>query len=297
VYLMGEGQYDRHYGLRLDGPVVEVFEEDPYNHCYSFLYTGTGRQLSVFLLIPPDHGRTSTHPSFNPPMQVTVRTLSQADEVEISRRKEQQQREDEKEIRRYEMEIAIRRQEEEARQREAAEIKQKELSRRALELAVAAHVDSNFLDPEYQQHFAAKHTSEILRTLSHRWRREYLEIMQNERLYTHLQAEHPLVLQWLEARVAVTRLAQRLAVAPRQLTPEEWTMRIERYRQRLLTRKRVKVEDYKADVMQDLELLQEFVADLDSYPLDEDERERLIQEFRERLLDGEEENSNGFRQL
>lgn len=44
-------------------------------------------------------------------------------------------------------------------------------------------------------------------------------------------------------------------------------------------------------------MLQDFIADLDRYPLDDDERERLITEFKERLLGGEEENSNGFKQL
>jgi hypothetical protein len=62
-------------------------------------------------------------------------------------------------------------------------------------------------------------------------------------------------------------------------------------------RKRVKFEDHRADVLQDLEMLQDFISDLDRYPLDEDERERLIQEFKERLLGGEEESNNGFRQL
>jgi len=85
---------------------------------------------------------------------------------------------------------------------------------------------------------------------------------------------------------------------PKQpLTPEEWQARIDRYRQRKLSKKRVKVEDDKAEIMQDLALLQEFADDLDNYPLDEDEKEQLIQEFKERLLGGEEESGGGFKQV
>jgi hypothetical protein len=84
---------------------------------------------------------------------------------------------------------------------------------------------------------------------------------------------------------------------PKRKTLDEVLAGIERHRRRELHKKRVKADDHKADLMQDLELLQEFIADLDNYPLDEDERERLITEFKERLLGGEEESSNGFKQL
>ncbi len=83
-----------------------------------------------------------------------------------------------------------------------------------------------------------------------------------------------------------------------RLTPEEWQARIERYRQRSLARKRVRFEDHRADVLQNLEMLQDFIADLDRFDaLDEDERERLIAEFKERLLSDEDEGGNGFKQL
>jgi hypothetical protein len=61
----------------------------------------------------------------------------------------------------------------------------------------------------------------------------------------------------MEARLEVIRIAEWLAVEPApepkpKVTPDEWRARIERYQQRFLTRKRVKVEDYKADMMQAL---------------------------------------------
>ena len=140
--------------------------------------------------------------------------------------------------------------------------RKEELNRLALEWATLAHLESNFLKPEYQQNFAAKHTSKILGTLNREWLEAYRRILGNPELYAIIQDQHPHVLDFLEARLEVIRIAERLAVEPApplpapepkpKVTLDEWRARIERYRQRSLTRKRVKVEAYKADVMQDL---------------------------------------------
>jgi hypothetical protein len=138
------------------------------------------------------------------------------------------------------------------------ERKQKEeLSRLALEWATLAHLESNFLKPEYQQNFAAKHASKILGTLNCEWLEAYRHVLGDPELYAIIQDQHPHVLDFLEARLEVIRIAERLAVEPApkpkpKVTPDEWRARIERYRQRFLTRKCVKVEDYKADMMQAL---------------------------------------------
>ena len=140
--------------------------------------------------------------------------------------------------------------------------REEELSRLALEWATLAHLESNFLKPEYQQNFAAKHTSKILGTLNREWLEAYRCVLGDLELYAIIQDQHPHVLDFLEARLEVIRIAERLAVEPApplpapepkpKVTPDEWRARIERYRQRFLTRKRMKVEDYKADVMQAL---------------------------------------------
>jgi hypothetical protein len=135
--------------------------------------------------------------------------------------------------------------------------REKELSRLALEWATLAHLESNFLKPEYQQNFAAKHTSKILGTLNREWLETYRCILSDPKLYAIIQDQHPHVLDFLEARLEVIRIAERLAVEPApapkpKVTPDEWRARIERYQQRFLTRKRMKVEDYKADVKQSL---------------------------------------------
>jgi hypothetical protein len=101
-------------------------------------------------------------------------------------------------------------------------------------------------------------------------------------------------------RVKALAIADKLSAAPKikpKKTLDEVLAGIERYRQRELNKIRVKVEDQKAYIMQNLELLHAFTADLDGYDLDEDEREALINEFKSRLLGGEEDTGNGFRQL
>jgi hypothetical protein len=280
VYLLGGGQYSRHDSLLIDRQRAQLFAQDQYRHSYSFLYTGTGRHLSMLLRIPEPHKCQHGLPMADKPLKVTLWTLTAAEETEMKAREDEQQREE-------------------------AAMQREELRQQALELATLADVGSNFLNPEFQKNYAAKHTAEILKTWGQHWRQEYLALMRNEPLYALMREEHPEVLEYFTARFTVVKLAEWKAVEPTppqpeakpKVTPEEWAARIERYRQRSLTRKRVKVEDYKADVMQDLELLQEFIADLDNYPLDEDERERLTTEFKERLLGGEEENNNGFKQL
>jgi hypothetical protein len=137
--------------------------------------------------------------------------------------------------------------------------RKEELNRLALEWATLAHLESNFLKPEYQQNFAAKHTSKILGTLNREWLEAYRRILGNPELYAIIQDQHPHVLDFLEARLEVIRIAERLAVEPApepkpKVTLDEWRARIERCRQRSLTRKRVKVEAYQADVMQDLHI-------------------------------------------
>jgi hypothetical protein len=273
VYLMHDQQYPRHEGLLFDGQPVVVCDEDRSKHVYTFAYFGTGRHLSILLRLPQYHQSSSY---VERPLTVIIRTLTPAEEDEGNAM-------------------------EEARRREAEHVQQEELRRQALELVTVARLEDNFLSSEYQQNYAAKHTAAILKTFGQQWRDEYLKLLSNEPLYALVQADYPLVLEIFEARFQVIKLAQRLAVEPTppesaaKLTPEEWAARIERYRQRSLTRKRVKFEDHRADVLQDLEMLQDFITDLDRYPLDEDERERLITEFKERLLGGEEDSNNGFK--
>lgn len=307
VYLMGGGQYLRHEGMLLDGQFTELLEEDPHNHCYSFLYTGTGRHVSLFLRVPADHESLYTSPISEPPLQVTVRTLSQEEESTIKAREEQQQREEEEKLRRRELELTALAHAEQERQREAAEIERQELRRRALELAVVAHLESNFFDMEFQQNYAAKHTGEILTTMSYRWRADYLNLLSNEQLYALVQAEHPHVLELFEARFTIARIAQRLAVEPpfkpkapepkRRLTREDWESRIERYRQRQLDRMRVDADDRIAKMLERFESVRRLRERAEANGLEEDDIEQLEQQLLEDMNQDPDDPSNSYRQL
>src|SRR4030095_1733203 len=92
--------------------------------------------------------------------------------------------------------------------------REEELSRLALAWAMLAHLESNFLKSEYQQNFAAKHTSKILGTLNREWRETYRLVLGDPESCTIIQDQHPHVLDFLEARLEVIQIAERLAVEP-----------------------------------------------------------------------------------
>jgi hypothetical protein len=83
-----------------------------------------------------------------------------------------------------------------------------------------------------------------------------------------------------------------------KLTPEERRVKFERYRDRALERDRIQAEDRMAAIRQKLDLLQQFRDDLNSYDLDDDERDRLVKEFEDDLFaQTEEEESGTFKQV
>ena len=79
-----------------------------------------------------------------------------------------------------------------------------------------------------------------------------------------------------------------------RLTPEEQKARIERFRQRMLTRQRVQAEDQMAKLAQRLSLRSELRAMLEeTEELDEDEKDQLLREF-DNNLETPEDDSNGY---
>jgi hypothetical protein len=265
----------RHYKLLLDQktPATGPIEEDRAEHRYVFVYEATGGRLAV-LLEPPivaiDPAATTGS------IQLCVVSLTQTEEAALGFDRE-------------------------ARKREA------ERANRALELAVLAHLESNFVDPEYQKNYAASHVPHILHHDSKEWLAEYKEVIGDPELYALIESEHPHVLEFLEARLEIVRIAQRLAVKPppkpkepegkRRLSREEWEMRIERYRQRQLDRLRVQAEDHIAKQLQKLELAQELRERAQQLNLDEDDIERLVQQLLGDLDDADEDAGKGFQQL
>ena len=191
---------------------------------------------------------------------------------------------------------------------QAAERKRaEERNQRALELAALAHLEANFLDPEYQHNYAASHVPRILGHDSREWLAEYKKVIGDPDLYSLIEAEHPHVMEFLEARLEVVRIAQRLAVKPPpkpkdpepkpRLTREEWEARIERYRQRQLDRMRVNADDRIAKMLEKVESARRLRERAEELGLDEDQIERLEQELMGDLHDDEDDQATGFKQL
>jgi hypothetical protein len=262
----------RHSGLVLNGKEFwqDPLESDRAAHRYSFGYPWKGGRLGV-LLKPPAHYYAFEASSGVIDLAVMwVSPLEGSGEVEKRKREEQR-------------------------------------TKRALELAALAHLESNFLDPQYQKDYAASHCSRILGYDRREWLNEYQEVIGDDALYSLIDAEHPHVLEFLEARLEVVRIAQRLAVKPppapkepdakRRLTREEWEARIERYRQRQLDRMRVSADDRIAKLLERVESTRRLRERAEDLGLDEDQIERLEQELMGDLHNDEDDHSNDYKQL
>lgn len=83
-----------------------------------------------------------------------------------------------------------------------------------------------------------------------------------------------------------------------RLTPEERQARIERFRQRMLTRQRVQAEDQMAKLAQRLALRSQIRAMLnETDELDEDEKEQLLREFEDTIENPEDDINEKYKQL
>jgi chorismate mutase len=255
----------RHSGLVLNGKEFwqDPLESDRAAHRYSFGYPWKGGRLGV-LLKPPAHYYAFEASSGVIDLAIMwVSPLEGSGEVEKRKREEQR-------------------------------------TQRALELAVLAHLESNFLDPEYQQNYAASHIPRILDHNKREWLEEYKEVIGDADLYALIAAEHPHVLEFLEARLEVIRIAQRLAVKPRpkpkepelqrKETPEEW-------RERKLRHLRNNAEHKIAKMLERFESARRLREQAEMMGLDEEIIERLESELMGDLDDDEDEHRNGFKQV
>jgi hypothetical protein len=187
-----------------------------------------------------------------------------------------------------------------AEERETEEERQDYLRRWATSWAAKAHLESNFLDPEYREHYAAKHTERILSQEKEDWLDFYQRIHSDADLLTLIQNEHPHVLDFFEALFDTVRIAERLAVAPQEpkqkpkLSREQWQARIERYRQRQVTRQIVAADDRIAELLARFESLQRLREQAEELGLDEDTIEDLEKELKHDLDDEDENNGTEF---
>jgi hypothetical protein len=170
-------------------------------------------------------------------------------------------------------------------------------SKQALELAVKAHVESNFLDPKYQQRYASRFRVRILHTESREWLEEYHKVLDDPQLRALIEELHPHVLPFLEARLDVVRLAEWLVVTPQpqppapeppppEKTPEE-------KRAEDLSSFKDTTAHYRQKALLRLAIEQEFLDELHKqFPnLSPQELRQELQKFRDEELSG----SNGRR--
>jgi hypothetical protein len=169
----------------------------------------------------------------------------------------------------------------------AEQLEHERISAQARELQQQVELERNFLDPTYQEDYARKYAGEILNGWGRGWFSDYQALRADHALMARLQEEFPEVVAFHEARLEVFRIAQRLDVAPPPekppVTPDEWRRKVTNYRQKWLNWRETKAQDFIAQRLQQLEMLRAFEEDLAQYDLDEDERERLLQEFRQEL--------------
>lgn len=179
--------------------------------------------------------------------------------------------------------------------REAERKRKEDLVRRATVRQQATHLERNFLDPAYREAYARVHCQQLLGDLKEEWFKDYQSVINDHDFLSLLHQEYPEVLEFLEARLETVRIAERLAVEPPpappplppapKLTPEARQEKIERFRKRMVEKIDVKAQDFMAQQKRKLQLEQEYAAELSEYNISEDEFERLMQEFRNQLIE------------
>jgi len=160
-------------------------------------------------------------------------------------------------------------------------------------LKFQAHWDSHLLDPTFQEAFVKRESGNILKTLKTDWQCGYAQFMRNVPLRKLAEENAPEVIQWLEARVKIVQLAERLAVAPLPESIEELKPTVEDARALVLS----KHEDHLDEQIALMQLKGQKLAKLNeaanALPIDEDEKQRLSQQVSESIFEEGEEHDHG----
>jgi hypothetical protein len=159
-------------------------------------------------------------------------------------------------------------------------------------LRCRAHRENYFLNPDFQQKYARHHLHEISSKLKAEWGSEYDSLMQQPQFKQLAAEQAPEVLQWLEARVNIVRLAEEMTASPQiQKKPK---LNQEQVRALKVRRDGIQAEDRIARKKLKAQKLVKGRAELDSIALDPDVKESLSTELDQEILDiGEEEENNG----
>jgi hypothetical protein len=274
----------RHHSLTVDGEAAtcDPIEADRAAHRYVYIIRADDTRLSILInspIGPLDVQDTKGS------IEVSITPLTQLEETLLGYPTADEEREaDERR--------AAEQQAEEERWRKAEkhakeQKHQQALASKALVLAAQAHLETYFLDPDFRQEYADRYRHDVRKSLAAEWLSEYRSILADRELHTLITAQYPGVIPFLEARLEVARLAQRLLVkpppepsAPKPKTPDE-------HRDAELSWEKIKTQDYTQKRLLQMTEEQAYLAELTrQFPnLNEDELARELQKFRDAVYD------------
>jgi hypothetical protein len=168
------------------------------------------------------------------------------------------------------------------------------LQSKLAKLQCRAHRESNFMDEEFQRRYAQHHGERVLSKLQAEWGREYDELMSQPQFQQLAKEEAPQVLQWLEGRVNIVRLAEQMSAPVPPPPPERKKRTAEQVRALKVHWDEIQAKDRIARAKLKAEMLLKAAAELESIPLDPEEKESLKTELVQKILDiGEQEGNHG----
>ena len=252
----------------------ETIEEDRALHRYVLPYKGTGGRLGVLIKIPDDQANNlrGGWATLDGEFEITVASLSAGELADVGLGSKEYQREAER---------------------------QDQLHRHAVTLAARAHLEQNFLDQGFRERYAAQHLAQILTQEKEQWLGLYRTVLADSDLYALVEQQYTHVLPWIECLLETARIAQRLALQPKdtqkpKLTREQWQARIARYRQRQIDRMRVDADDRIARLLARYEALERLREQAADFGLDAEKIEELEDELEQELKsEGEEDEDTG----
>jgi len=164
-------------------------------------------------------------------------------------------------------------------------------------LQCRAHRENYFFNADFQQKYARHHLQEISSKLKGEWASEYDALMQQPGFKQFAAQQAPEVIQWLESRVNIARLAEEMIASPPALQSQKKPkLNADQVRALKVRRDGIQAEDRIARTKLKAEKLLKARAELEPFPLDPDEKESLGTELAQEIRDiGEEERIDGKR--
>jgi hypothetical protein len=192
----------------------------------------------------------------------------------------------------------------EKRKEELERSRRAEILDRVKNLKIRSRLERNVLDSNFRENLATYHREEVLRNRETIFQ-EYTELIGDDELVSSLRQEAPEVLEFMEAVVELFQLAERKeAETPKAGIPLALPQATSRPRRKLSEeqiragkayRKLRQARDKAAEKLAVLDSVLEFQDALEKYPLDDDEKMRLSQDYVDEI--SVEEGGNGTKKL